>query len=124
MPIDASAIDSLLRDLENGQTQLESKVNGRIIRAMRELLGMARGVVHEKSGDLRDSLFIIAPSAIAPEVTESQIASRLFYAELEADRGGEHDYPARTIEEGAAIIDELAEDLARIYMAAFGVGSS
>src|SRR5919106_137584 len=111
MPIDAREIESLLRTMEDGQTQLQAQINGRITRAMRDLLGVARGVVHVRSGDLRDSLYIIAPS-VAGDITESNIAARVSYAELEADKGGEHDYAARTIEEGAAIIDNLAEDIA------------
>lgn len=123
MPIDASQLEDLLRAMEDGRTGLEAKVNGRIVRAMRELLGVARGEVHVQSGDLRDSLYIIQPS-VAGDITESNIAARVFYAEQEVDKGGEHDFPARTIEAGAAIIDSLTDDLADLYMAAFGVGRS
>lgn len=122
MPIDASDLERLARDLEGAPERLTNQINGRITRAMRLLLAVARGVVHVRSGDLRDSLYIIAPSLIAPDFTESQIAARVFYAEEEADKGGAHDYPARTIEEGAAIIDGLTEDVADLIAAAFGVG--
>src|SRR5262245_22323740 len=122
MPIDASDLDSLERDMLAAQQQLEARIRGRLTTAIRQLLGVARGVVHVRSGDLRDSLYIIQPSLIAPEITESDIAARVFYAEQEADKGGAHDYPARTIEEGAAIIDSLAEDVAALIVQALGAG--
>lgn len=122
MPFDATEVENLLRQMEDGQTQLQARINGRIVRAMRELLGVARGVVHVRSGDLRDSLYIIAPS-VAGDFTESSIASRgVPYAEEEADRGEAHDYPALTIEEGAGIIDGLTEDIADLLVAALGAG--
>lgn len=122
MPIDASQLDQLERDLLAAQANLEPRIRGRITTAMRQLLAVARGVVHVQSGDLRDSLYIIAPSIVAPEITESDIVARVSYDEQEADKGGAHDYPARTIEEGAAIIDRLTEDVAALIAQAFGVG--
>lgn len=121
MPVDASQLEALLSDIERSQAALPGQIQGRTIRAMRDLLRVARSVVHVQTGRLRDSLYIIQPS-IAGEFTESSIAATVPYAAAEADRGGAHDYPARTIEEGQAIIDQLADDLADLLAAATGAG--
>jgi hypothetical protein len=123
MTIDTSQLESLARDQQQAAQQLQNRINGRINRAMRELLSIARGVVHVRSHDLQNSLYIAAPS-IHGEITESNIKARVFYGEIEADRGDEHDYPARTIQDGAAILDELANDVAELIAQAFvGRGS-
>ena len=119
MSLDATQLEEYLRDLEAGGPQLGPKVTGRQIRAMRELLAVARGVVHVKSSHLRDSLFIMQPSALG-ELSESTISSTAPYAEEEAARGGAHDYPARTIEAGEGIIEGLQADLENLLLEALG----
>lgn len=121
MPIDATQLESLLRDIEANRVTLNGAIAGKQIRAMRDLLRVARSVVHVQSGRLRDSLYIIQPS-IASEITESSITAMVRYAASEAEKGGEHDYPARTIADGQAILDQLAEDLAELLAAATGAG--
>ena len=118
MSVDYSQLDQLTRDQQAAAAQLQNRINGRINRTMRQLLGVARGEVHVHSGDLRDSLYIIAPSQ-SGEITESSIAARVVYAEAEADRGDAHDYPARTIAAGASIIDQLEADIAELIAQAF-----
>lgn len=115
--VDTSHLSDLLRVLEDGQTVLSSRIAGRQIRAMRELLRVARSVVHVRSGRLRDSLYVIAPSLLG-DISESSIRATVSYAETEADKGGEHDYPARTIEDGAGVLDQLTDDLAALLEAA------
>jgi hypothetical protein len=122
MSVDASQLEALLTDLERAQAALPGQIQGRTIRAMRDLLRVARSVVHIQSGRLRDSLYIVQPSALGA-FTESSIQSiGVSYAAREADKGGEHDYPARTIAEGQAIIDQLADDLADLLAQATGAG--
>ena len=118
MGIDYAQFEQLARDLEAQQSRLPDRLRGRQIRAMRDLLRVARGVVHVQSGDLRDSLYILEPSTFG-EITESAIASDLSYASQEADKGGSHDYPARTIEEGTGVIDQLEDDVADLIADAF-----
>lgn len=123
MSVDTSQLEQLARDQQQAAQQLQNRINGRITRAMRQLLGVARGDVHVRSGELRDSLSIVAPS-LSGEFTTSNIQSRVSYAELEADKGGAHDYAARTIEDGQAIIDGLTADIAELVALAFlGQGS-
>lgn len=121
MPVDTSQLESLIADLEQSRAALPGRIAARQVRAMRELLRVARAVVHVQSGDLRDSLYIIQPS-IAGDIQESSITSLVSYAEHEADKGGEHDYAARTIDEGAAILDRLTDELAELLAAASGAG--
>src|SRR4051812_2350589 len=103
-----SDLQDLTRDLEQAPARIARQVAGRMVRAQRELLGVARGVVHVQSGDLRDSLYIVAPYDIGAGITEFDVASNLSYAINEVDKGGAHDYVARTLEDGAGIIDAAA----------------
>lgn len=121
MPVDVSQLESLLSDMERAQAALPGLIAGKQIRAMRELLRIARSVVHVQSGRLRDSLYIIQPS-IAGEFSESSITATVSYAAHEADKGGDHDYAARTIETGQGIIDQLTDELAELLAAATGAG--
>lgn len=123
MSVGYSQLEQLARDQQQAARQLQNRINGRITRAMRELLSVARGVVHVQSGELRDSLYLIAPS-VSGAITESSIGARSAHAEFELEKSGEHDYAARTIEDGQAIIDELTNDIAELVALAFvGRGS-
>lgn len=107
-----SDLQDITRDLEEAPARIARKVQGRMVRAQRELLKVARADVHVRSGDLRDSLYIVAPSYIGAEISEFEIAARASYAPYEVARGGPHDYVARTLEDGAGIIDSAANDIA------------
>ena len=118
MSIDVTELERLIAEQEAAIARLPARISGRQVRAMRELLGIARSAVHVQSGHLRDSLAIIQPS-LGGEISESSITSTASYAGFEADKGGEHDYPALTIEQGAAALDELMADIAALIEAAF-----
>lgn len=109
-----SDLQDLTRDLENAPKRIAQQVQGRMIRAQRELLGVARSVVHVKSGELRDSLYIVAPSYIGAEIGEFDVAARSSHGMYEVARGGAHDYVARTLEDGAGVIDGAADDIAEL----------
>ncbi len=110
----ASDLADLTRDLEQAPARIARKVAGRMTRAQRELLGAARQVVHVKTGELRDSLYVVSPSYLGAEVSEWAIEARSAHGLYEVERGGAHDYVARTLEDGAGIIDGAAEDLAEL----------
>lgn len=117
-----SDLADLTRDLEASPARIARQVSGRMIRAQRALLGVARAVVHVVSGDLRDSLSIDPPSYIGASLSEFGVSARVSYAGFEVAKGGDHDYVARTLEDGAAIIDEAASDIADLVAQAI-VGS-
>lgn len=122
MSVDARQLQQLVRDLEQSRATLPNQLRDRLLAAMRELLAIEQGVVHVKSGDLRDSLHIIEPSTIG-NLTTSILAPDVSYAALEADRGGPHDFPAVTLEQGDTVIQALRDDVAALVAGAFvGVG--
>jgi hypothetical protein len=108
----ASDLADLIRDLEQAPARIARQVAGRMTRAQRELLSIARGVVHVKSGELRDSLYIVAPVYQGATVSEWAVAARSAHGPYEVERGGAHDYVAQTLEDGAVVIDETANDIA------------
>ena len=109
-----SDLQDLTRDLEQAPSRIARQVQGRMVRAQRELLKVARSVVHVVSGDLRDSLSIDPPSYVGAELSEFGVSARVSYAAYEVARGGAHDYVARTLEDGAGIIDQAAADIAEL----------
>src|SRR6476646_5680648 len=109
-----SDLSDLTRDLENAPARIARLVAGRMTRAQRDLLGVARSVVHVKSGELRDSLYVVAPAYQGASIGEWEIAARSAHGMYEVERGGAHDYVARTLEDGAGIIDSAADDIAEL----------
>lgn len=107
-----ATLADLTRDLEQSPARIARLVSGRMTRAQRDLLGVARRVVHVRSGDLRDSLSIEPPAYVGADISEFGVSARVSYAAYEIARGGEHDYVVRTLDEGAAIIDQTAADIA------------
>ena len=114
--IDDRGVRDLAARLNGAAARIAERQAGRTIRAQRDLLRVARSVVHVKSGHLRDSLYIDGASLIGQGTLEGAIRSTAPYADEEAARGGAHDYPAITLEVGADILDQLARDLERIVI--------
>jgi len=122
--IDASGLHAKQAHLAGTPSRIERRIAGRAVTATRALLGVARGVVHVQSGDLRDSLSIDGPSPIGDGSIETSVHSPLSYAESEVAKGGDHDYAARTLEAGAGILGDLARDLEAIVIDETGAGRS
>ena len=97
--------------LAQAEARVEARLRGINIRAARQLLSIARSVVHVQTGRLRDSLHIQGPFDIGTGALEISIASNVPYAAHEAGKGGEHDYPALALQGGQSIIDQAAEDM-------------
>lgn len=106
-----SDLQKLITDLRSAETRADDKLRGINIRAARELLAIARGVVHVKSGRLQGSLHIEGPFNVGTGTLEARVVSNVPYADLEIARGSEHDYAARTIEDGSAVIEQAAQDM-------------
>lgn len=111
-------LDDYIRQLEQAPQRAANRIQGRMTRAQRELLGIARRVVHVQSGNLRDRLAIEPPVVIDAGEAEYVVSSSASYAEHEAAKGGDHDFATLTIEEGADIIQSAANDVAEILASA------
>lgn len=103
---------------ERASQRADEKLRGINTRAARELLRLARSIVHVQTGRLRDGLILDGPFNIGTGTLEARIsAPSVPYASLEAARGGEHDFAARTLAEGAVIITAAAQDMERALIA-------
>jgi hypothetical protein len=96
-----AVLDALLRDT---------------LRLMRERAGSQynpAALVHVVTGALRDSFRIAGPFNVGRGTLEGAIRPGVPYAIDEIERGGSHDYAARTLTATAGMRAEAAEDLAR-----------
>lgn len=107
-----SDIERLVNDLRTAERRADDKLRGINIRASRELLKLAKQIVHVQSGRLQRGLIVEGPFDIGPGTLEARIAApSVPYAEAEVDRGSDHDYATRTLIAGERIIDQAAEDM-------------
>lgn len=114
--IDDRELRALQQHLATAPSRIERRTAGRTTQAIRELLRVARQVAHQRSGALVAGLAIVGPFQVGAGTLEGQIRSSVPYAEDEAARGGEHDFPARTLDEGESVLDRLARDIEQIYI--------
>ena len=122
--LDKSGLDRTATRLASAPSRIEQRINGRTIQAQRELLRVVRSVVHVRTGRLRDSFHIEGAHLVGNGTLEGAIVPSVPYARNERDRGGEHDYVAQAEEASQGIIDDLARDIAAIYVQATGAGAS
>jgi len=107
-----SNLDQTARAYAGSEQRAEAKIRAINVRASRELLKVARSVVHVKTGRLRDGLIVEGPFNVASgELVATISAPSVSYADIEAARGGLHDFATRTIAEGASVIDQAAADM-------------
>ena len=104
----SSNLDQTARSLAGAEQRTENRLRGLNIRGARELLKVARRVVHVRTGRLRDSLFVSGPFDVGSGAFEADVITNVSYAPLEIARGGEHDFVTRALTEGQSIIDDTA----------------
>lgn len=111
--------------LQGAPHRIARRIAGIQNEATRKLLRAARAVVHVKSGRLQSNLAIYGPFTVGEGVLESQIAApSVPYADEEVARGGAHDFPAQTLEQGAAIIDQMERGIELMLIEETGAGGS
>jgi hypothetical protein len=109
-----STIGQTTRHLRGVEERTEARLRGINLRGTRELLKIARNLVHERTGRLKAGLIIEGPYDVASGTLEARVAApTVVYAAEEAKRGGEHDYATRTLEAGQGVIDKVADDMER-----------
>lgn len=114
----SSDLRRISRDLRTAEQKADDKLRGINIRASRELLKIARANVHVVSGRLQRGLAVQGPFNVATGTLEAQIsAPSVPYAAIEAEKGGDHDYAARTLAQGQGVIDDAAEDMEQALIA-------
>ena len=121
--IDDRELRAVQQQVATAPARIQRRVAGRTLVATRALLKIARGVVHVRSSRLKDSLYVDGPYPVSDGL-EAFVRSPVAYAAEEAARGGAHDYPTRTIQDGRGVLDELARDLEVIVIEEVGAGRS
>lgn len=109
-----SNIDRVVSDLRTADQRANDRLRGINVRASRDLLRIARSVVHVVSGRLQAGLAVQGPFNVATGALEATIsAPSVPYAAHEVERGSDHDFPSRTLLAGERVIDQAAEDMER-----------
>lgn len=109
-----STLGQTTRHLQGAEQRVEARLRGINIRGARELLRVARNVVHVQSGRLQAGLIVEGPFDVGTGALEARVsAPSVPYGAAEAARGGEHDWPTRTLSEGQGAIDQVAADMER-----------
>ena len=120
MSIDATALERYLDLLEAGGQTIDRDLARQLAATVDRLAEYATSIAHRQSGFMADSIHQLGPSALGGDLLESQIASLASYTDTELERGDDHDWASRTLQEDAAELDKLQEESGRIVAAAVG----
>jgi hypothetical protein len=122
MSVNAQDLERYLALLETADATIDRESATALARTQRTLAEHAAGIAHRQSGHMADTIHPLGPFAIGGDVLESQISSAAPYTLSELDKGGEHDWASRTLQDQAAELDKLQDETGRIVATAIGVG--
>ena len=92
--------------------ELQPATLDRVRRAAEQLRDLMRDDMHEVTGRMKRGVRIVGPLPISAGALEARIGPfDVAYAPIEAERGDDHDFVARTLNDADAILSELADDL-------------
>lgn len=118
--VDARELEAYLRLLQTA----DATINRNNALALKEtvdgMVELAQSIEHRQSGFMALSTHQLGPFALGGGVLESQISSAASYVELETDKGGEHDWPQRTIDSSESRLAALGHRTETIVSAAIG----
>lgn len=105
-------LDTLIKLYQSADAQIDQE-NLRLFAeytgAMRDY---AKSIEHVQSGHMQGSTVALGPFPVGQGALESTIISGAWYAGIEASKGGDHDWPTRTIAEQQARILQLELEVA------------
>jgi hypothetical protein len=122
MSVNAQDLERYLALLETADAEIDRESARALAKTQRTLAEYTAGIAHRQSGHMADTIHPLGPFAIGGGVLESQISSAASYTLVELDKGGEHDWASRTLQDQAAELDKLQEETGRIVATAIGVG--
>jgi hypothetical protein len=121
MSIDTTDLKRYLALLETADAQIDRETAARFRATLEQLAAYARSIEHRRSGGMAESTVLLGPFPLGSGMLEGQILSGAFYTIFELAHGGEHDWASRTLDEQAALLEQLEQDTGRIVATAIGV---
>jgi hypothetical protein len=120
MSVDIGDLNRYLTLLESADDTIDRETAQALKQTVDALVTYAQSIEHRKSGNMADSTHQLGPFPLGGGVIESTIQSAASYADIVAAKGGDYDWPGRTIEDEASVLDALQERVGRIVAASVG----
>jgi hypothetical protein len=120
MSVDARELEQYLRLLETADDTIDRETALALKQTVDALVTYAQSIEHRKSGNMADSTHQLGPFASGGGILTSTIQSAASYADIVAARGGDYDWPGRTLEDQASLLDQLQARAGRIVAASVG----
>ena len=120
MSVDVGDLERYLTLLESADDTIDRDTAAALKATVDQLVEYAQSIEHRKTGNMADSTHQLGPFASGGGILTSTIQSAASYADMVAARGGDYDWPGRTIADQAALLDQLQSRAGRIVTAAVG----
>jgi hypothetical protein len=118
--VDVSALERYLALLETADDTIDREGALALKQTVDQLSEYAQSIEHRKSGNMADSTHQLGPFASGGGILTSTIQSAASYADIVAARGGDYDWPGRTLSDQASLLDQLQARAGRIVAASVG----
>jgi len=122
--VDNRQLEAYLRLLETADATINRNNALALKETTDEIVTLAQGIEHRQSGFMALSTHQLGPFALGGGILESQISSAASYVDLEIAKGGDHDWPQRTIDSAQSRLASLGNKTETIVAAALGDRSS
>jgi len=93
-----------------------------LIEATEDIRAYVQSIMHKRTGHMALSTHRLGPFPIGQGALETQILSGAWYAELEVERGGGHDWATRGLSESGARVLQLELEVANAACAILSGG--
>jgi hypothetical protein len=120
MSVDAKDLERYLALLESADATINRDSAAALKNTVDQLVDYAQSIEARKSGHMADSTHQLGPFASGGGILTSTIQSAASYADIVAARGGDYDWPNRTLSDQAALLEQLQERTEHIVAAAVG----
>lgn len=105
-------LDEFLALLETADDRITRQNARELLDAADDIVPIVQSQMHRQTGNMIESTGRFGPYPAGSGVLEATIESGAWYAGFEAARGGEHDWPTRSVEAAQPRVQELSEALA------------
>src|SRR4051794_21968449 len=118
MGVDIGNLEAYLDLLESADETI-NRENARLLKtAADDLTEYAQSIEFRQSGNMADSTHPLGPFASGGGILTSTIQSAASYADMVAQFDEAHDWPARTVADQQARLDQLQNDAADVVVRA------
>jgi hypothetical protein len=120
MSVDSSALERYLALLESADSTISRDSALALKNTVDQLTAYAQSIEHRKSGHMADTTHQLGPFATGGGILTSTIQSAASYADIVASKGGDYDWPNRTLSDQASLLEQLSQTEEKIVAAAVG----